>query len=227
MMNRVLSFAGKARRRGLDYVGAVSSYQAHSMRYRVLALSRREEKTVNQAAEMVAPPNPTFHFALNDVPAIVGTIPESAKLAAVLQADQCLAHRFSFRGLEAVHFPRHIDWDFSPDGNLSWSWTQPPSVFLTLGTTYHYTQSAVYLDKLVELWQDWMQRNPAGKGLNWRSPFELQRVCEIGSGHTSSCLLRLKPVRHSSNCVGRNCRACGILADHLEYHWPTITLLER
>src|SRR5258708_2520129 len=122
MMNRVLNFADKARRRGLDYVGAVSSYQAHSMKYRVLALSLREEKTVNHAAEMVAPPNPTFHFTVSDVPTIVDTIPESVKRAAILEADQCLAHRFSFRGLEAVHFPQDIDWDFSPDGNLSWSW---------------------------------------------------------------------------------------------------------
>jgi len=197
------------------------------MRYRLLAFSRRDEKAANYGAEMASPPKPAFHFSAKEVHAIVDNIPEPAKRAAILDADQCLEHRFFFRGLEAVHFPRKIDWDFSPHQNLSWSWDlNRHPFFLTLGTAYHYTQNAVYLDKLVELWQDWMQRNPAAKGLNWRSPFEV--AARLRNWIWAYFLLSAAPQAGSTflrNAWAGITEHAAFLADHLEYHWPNNHLL--
>jgi len=172
-------------------------------------------------------PNPAFHFSVSDVPAIVKAIPESAKYAAILDADRCLEQRFSFRGLAEVHFPHAIDWNFVPDGNLSWSWDlNRHQFFLALATAYHYTQDVVYVEKLVALWHDWMRKNPAGKGVNWLSPFEV--AARLRNWIWAYFLLAAAPgassifLRHAWNGIREH---AAFLADHLEYHWPNNHLL--
>jgi uncharacterized heparinase superfamily protein len=228
MMNRVLSFAGKARRRGLDYVGAVSAYQAHTLRYRVVAFSGQPGARVESHSPGTSvAPNPPFHFSTSDIPGIVGAIPESAKRTTILEAERCLGQKFSFRGLAEFHFPQDIEWDFVPDGNLSWSWDLNRHLFfLTLGAAYHYTQDAAYLEKLVALWDDWMRRNPVGKGLNWRSPFEV--AARLRNWIWAYFLVAAAPGA-SSPFLGSAWNGlrehATFLSDHLEYHWPNNHLL--
>ncbi len=224
MIDQVLTFAGKARLRGLSYIGAVSAYHIHSVRYRLAALSRefsRIPATVTEA------PKPAFHFDPGDMPAIVAAIPEFTKLATLFEARQYLEGRFSFRGLPEVYFPKTVDWNFVPEENRSWSWDlNRHRFFLTLGTAYHYTQDSTYLNRLIALWHNWMRSNPAGKGQHWLSPFEVAARLRnwmwayflIVASHEASAMF----LRRAWSGLSQH---AAFLADHLEYHWPNNHLL--
>jgi uncharacterized heparinase superfamily protein len=202
----------------------VSAYHARTIRYRLVAFAQQLGGT---PAAIDEAPMPLFHFETDDVRAIVASIPESAKRAAVLETDQRLEQKFSFRGIPEIHFSQAIDWNFAPDGNLSWSWDlNRHRFFLTLGTAYHYTQDAAYLDQLVALWHDWMRRNPAGKGSNWSSPFEV--AARLRNWIWAYFLLGAAPgvdslfLRRAWSGISQH---AAFLADHLEYHWPNNHLL--
>jgi len=96
MIDRILTFAGKARHRGLSYVGAVSAYHIHSVQYRLATFSKQLGRSATTISEA---PRPPFHFDPADVPAIIAGVPESAKLATIFEARQYMEGRFSFRGL--------------------------------------------------------------------------------------------------------------------------------
>ncbi len=224
MMDRVLGFADKTRERGLSYVGAVSAYHAHTLRYRLTAFS---QQLTGVSAVNDQTPIPPFHFQTDGIQAIVASIPEPAKQDAVLEANLYLEQRFSFRGLPEIHFQQSVDWDFAPDGNLSWSWDlNRHRFFLTLGMAYQYTQNAAYIEKLVELWHDWMLRNPTGKGPNWLSPFEV--AARLRNWIWAYFLLAAAPgvsslfLRRAWSGLSQH---AAFLADHLEYHWPNNHLL--
>jgi uncharacterized heparinase superfamily protein len=224
MMDRVLTFAGKARHRGLSYVEAVSTYHVHSVRYQLAAITKQ---LGGSAAITSEAPRPPFHFDPRDIPAVVAGIPESAKSATLSEARQYVEGRFSFRSLPEVYFPKAVDWDFAPENNRSWSWDlNRHRFFLTLGTAYHYTQDTVYLDRLIALWHNWMRHNPAGKGRNWQSPFEV--ATRLRNWVWAYFLVAASPeaspmfLRWAWSGLSQH---AAFLADHLEYHWPNNHLL--
>ena len=223
MMDRVLTFTGKARRRGPNYVQDLLSYHAHAVRYRLMSLSRR----ANSRTTAALAPFPAFHFNPDAVPAIVEVVPKSIRQTTVRGAQNILEHRFSFRGLPEVCFSTAINWDLKPEGNLSWSWDlNRHRFFLTLGTAYHYTGDPVYKNKLIELWQDWMRWNAPGRGMNWRSPFEV--AARLRNWMWAYFLLaassEVSPLflRHARRGLTQH---AAYLADHLEFHWPNNHLL--
>jgi len=129
--------------------------------------------------------------------------------------------------LGEIRLPQVVDWSFVPDGNLSWSWDlNRHKYLLTLGTAYHYTRNAKYSDKIVELWNSWMRSNPPGRGLNWRSPFEV--AARLRNWVWAYFLLATTPdcdqefVWRTWQGLQEHAR---FLARHLEYHWPNNHLL--
>jgi uncharacterized heparinase superfamily protein len=224
MMDRVLTFAGKAKHQGLGYVGAVSAYHVNSVRYQLATLTKQLGGSATTTSEA---PRPPFHFDPCDIPAIVAGIPQSAKSATLSEARQYLEGRFSFRSLPEVYFPQAVDWDFAPEKNRSWSWDlNRHRFFLTLGTAYHYTQDTVYLDRLIALWHNWMRHNPAGKGRNWQSPFEV--AARLRNWVWAYFLVAASPeasplfLRWAWSGLSQH---AAFLAGHLEYHWPNNHLL--
>jgi len=150
MMNRVLSFAGKTRRRGLDYVGAVSSYQAHSSGTGCSRSPGETKKAANYGAEMAFAAKPAFHFSAKEVHAIVDNIPEPRNVPRSWTQTSLGAQIFLSRSRSRPFSPEDR-LGFFPHQTFSWSWDlKPPSVLPDARTAYHYTQNAVYLDKLVE-----------------------------------------------------------------------------
>ena len=227
MMNRLLTFAEKTRQRGPGYVRDLLTHHARATRYRLGRFSRR----VTPGALVGTAPRPMFHFATDDVCSIVSAVPESIRGTILLEAEQYLQQRFSFRGLPAVHFQAAIDWDFAPEGNTSWSWDlNRHRSFLTLGTAHHYAgesgDGSPFKDKLIQMWSDWMQRNPAGQGQNWRSPFEV--AARLRNWTWAYFLLMassdVSPLFLHKAWRGLRDHA-EHLAEHLEYHWPNNHLL--
>ena len=227
MMDRILTFAGKTRQRGPSYVRDLVTYHALATGYRLGGLSRR----FNANSMPGAAPRPAFHFAQDDVSAIVAAVPKSIRQAALLEAGQYVERRFSFRGLEEVHFAGAIDWNLTPEGNTSWSWDlNRHRFFLTLGTAHHYAggspDGSAFKDKLIQFWADWMHRNPPNKGQNWRSPFEV--AARLRNWIWAYFLLVASPEVSPLflHKAWRGLRAhAAHLASHLEYHWPNNHLL--
>ncbi len=233
MMDRLLTFAEKTRQRGPGYVRDLLTHHARATRYRLGSLSRR----VTPGSLLGTAPRPMFHFATDDVCSIVSAVPESIRRTILLEAEQYLQQRFFFRGLPEVHFQEAVDWNFAPEGNTSWSWDlNRHRSFLTLGTAHHYAGGppdagespggSPFKDKLIQLWSDWMQRNPAGQGQNWRSPFE---VAARLRNWTWAYFLLLASSEVSPLFLHKAWRGlrdhAEYLAEHMEYHWPNNHLL--
>ncbi len=220
MLDRMLTFAGKAQKRGWTYVHAVSSYQARRLRYRI------EASRENSAAAHSLPAL-DFHFSSDDLPRIITSIPDELKQSTTREADAVAEHRFEFRGLPEVCFPGAVDWNARPEGNLSWSWDlNRQRYFLALGTAYFYTGDAKYHATLIDLWSSWIAANPAAEGLNWQSPFEVAARLRnwtwayallSASGPTFPAEL---PVFYRA--MEQHAR---FLFAHLEHHWPNNHLL--
>ena len=219
-MNRLVSFAGKARARGWPYIQALTQYQSASLGYRV----RRVWQGVRPwEEEAPSDHSPRFHFEADDIPAILERIPQRVRHDAISQAKQVLEQRFNFRGLPEVHFRELMDWEFAPHGNLSWNWDLNRHLFFTrLGTAFFYTGDERYTAKLVELWLDWSQRagrnekhafEVAARLQNWMwAYFLLEASCKAGP----LLLRRLRELMLEEAVF---------LHAHLEYHWPNNHLL--
>jgi uncharacterized heparinase superfamily protein len=233
-VRRVRTFAAKARRRGWPYVTAVATYHGRSRAYRAgLTLRRMMGNSLaavrprfprRQARAM--PLGPVFHFSAADIPRIILAVPERLKRKSIAEADAVMEHRFTFRGGEQ-RFPGAVDWDACPGGNLSWQWDlNRHAFFLTLATSSYYTRDARYLEKLVELWGDWIERNPPGRGAAWNYPFEVAARLQnwiwayfltLYSGQASNAHL---------DTFAAALREHGTFLNfHLEYHWPNNHLL--
>ncbi len=221
-MNRLVTFAGKARARGWPYLQAVTQYQSARLQYQ---MRRAWQRVRPWDAGLAAQPSSSsrFHFQAEDVEAIVERVPPALRRRAISQAGKVLEQRFSFRGLPPVHFRDQIAWDLAPDGNQSWNWDlNRHHYFLCLGTAYFYTRDARYPEKLIELWLDWAGRargkrkhvfEVAARLQNWMWAYFLLEASNE-AGPLLLRRLRSLMLEHAE-----------FLAAHLEYHWPNNHLL--
>jgi hypothetical protein len=220
MIRQALAFAGKTRRRGWSYVEAVSAYHAHRVRYQ---LAPGETGTPGGASA----PGGVFHFHAAEVRTIVQAVPVEIQQRVLREADEVVAQRFSFRGLPEVQFADGVDWTACPEDNLSWSWDlNRHRYFPTLGTAFFYSGDRNYLQKLLQLWQNWVELNPAGRGANWKSPFEV--AARLSNWLWAYFLLDASDtvsVSEKKNLYRALLDHATFLAAHLEYHWPNNHLL--
>src|SRR5260221_11383837 len=105
MIDRVRSLATNTRKRGVSYLGAVSAYQAHALRYRVFAGHLGAVSAVKLA------PIPEFYFGANDGRTLTDSIPEQVKQRTIVEPAKILEQKFCFRGLLEVQVPDCIDWN--------------------------------------------------------------------------------------------------------------------
>ncbi|MEP6915200.1 MAG: alginate lyase family protein [Acidobacteriota bacterium] len=111
------------------------------------------------------------------------------------QADDLIAHRFTFMNLERVHLGDPIDWnrdhetgtpsprgyagaidyrDPATAGDCKLVWEPNRHLHLVvLGRAYRATGEVRYVRAALEHLDSWMQQCPIGTGMNWRSPLEL------------------------------------------------------
>ncbi len=239
-LRHLRNFAAKARQRGWPYVVAVATYSLRSRGYRLrlrvgrvignprdwwlsTAFRLRSSSSNRREANRLGR---VFHFSAADIPGIILSIPEELRRRSIASADAVMEHRFVFRGWEQ-RFPGAVDWNACPNGNTSWQWDlNRHAFFLTLATSYYYTRDANYLTKLVELWADWIERNPAGMGAAWKHPFEV--AARLQNWIWAYFLLRYSGAVTEAHLE----RFAAALREHgtylnsnLEYHWPNNHLL--
>ena len=239
-LHHLLTFAAKTRQRGWPYVHAVATYSLRSRVYRSQLRLRHVRTVVRNWWRSTASRHPSlsrtryqgdrltpvFHFSGVDIPRIILSIPGSLRRKAVAEADAVMEHRFTFRGWEQ-RFPALVDWDACPNGNASWRWDlNRHPFFLTLATSYYYTRDATYLRKLVELWADWIERNPPGRGEAWKHPFEVAARLQNWIWAYFLLLCSDQVTDASLEKFATALREHGTFLNfNLEYHWPNNHLL--
>jgi len=140
-------------------------------------------------------------FRVTDLPvgawAAAGTGTEEAawRERLVRAADDIAAHRFSFFDLERHAMGDPIDWhrdhasdrpaprryaqsidyrDFRVTGDCKLVWEpNRHHQLVVLGRAYRATGELRYARAVVEQLESWLDQNPFGQGMNWRSPLEL------------------------------------------------------
>lgn len=119
--------------------------------------------------------SPNFLFAGEDIETIVSSVCPAAKAATIALADQVSRHEFSFRERDSVTLGNSIDWNMEIDGSIDWRWDlNRHAYFETLGFAYHYTGQEKYARSFIELFEDWLAKNPPeARSPNWSSPFEV------------------------------------------------------
>jgi uncharacterized heparinase superfamily protein len=168
---------------------------------------------------------PAFLFSAADIGGLCSAMPSAVREHVVQEAQKILEQRFEFRGLPEVKMGAPLDWQFTPEGNVSWFWDlNRHRYFVTLGLAGHITGDAGFHIKLATLWDDWIARNPAGQGNNWRWPFEV--AARLSNWLWAYFLLQAAPRNVSlDHYLGSMRDHAHFLADHLEYHWPNNHLL--
>jgi O-antigen/teichoic acid export membrane protein len=242
LCRQVRTFLVKASIRGCSYIAAVARFEVMRVMYHVGgALNRAKtsptgrakqygsstrEFTRNDVCMAEAVPVGRFHFAAADIPLIVEHVPNVLKRRTVEEANRILAHRFMFRNREE-QFACGVNWDSCPDGNLSWRWDlNRHRFFLTLAAAHYYTGEHQYIQHMLELWNHWIQTNPAGENGNWTHPFEvaarLQNWVWAYFFLAYSSQSRPRELVQLENALLEHARH---VANHLEYHWPNNHLL--
>jgi hypothetical protein len=139
-------------------------------------------------------------FRLSDVSLGEFASEETAPVAAwrerlVRQADEIGSNRLSFFDLESHFLGEPIDWNRDHFANKPAPLSYAPSIdyrdtrvtgdcklvwepnrhhqFVVLARAYRATGERRYADKLWEQMQSWLDANPFGRGMNWRSGLEL------------------------------------------------------
>src|SRR5581483_5009906 len=229
-MRHVLTFVLKARQRGPTYVLAVATYVLRSFAYSVgmavLPRIKRILKTRTRDANGRQLQPSRFHFLAEEIPRITDSVPDSLKERTLAEATHILDDCFTFRGI-THRFPGAINWRTRPQGNRSWEWDlNRHRYFLTLGTAYYYSGREQCLDKLIELWDEWIAANPVAASPAWGEPFEV--ATRLRNWIFAFCLLersgKASQVRLDS-LVHAICTHAHFLYSHLEYHWPNNHLL--
>ena len=234
------TFLFKTRQRGWPYVQAVLLYQVRSRAYRLQVNLRKAfhspELFVRHQSRSRSAPDHTvlswpsvhqvFHFEATDIPTIVASIPDSIRTQTLAEADHILSQHFHFRG-RAVTLIGDIDWQAHPGGNVSWEWDlNRHRYFVALGTAYYYSHRLEYLDKLVNLWEQWIAANPVCQSPAWRQPFEV--ASRLRNWIWAYFLLersgQFRP-HHLQRLEGAIRQHGVFLYSNLEYHWPNNHLL--
>lgn len=234
-IRRSLTFFLKAQQRGLAYVSGVLKYEIYSRSYRFrLRLSQllrpgrssqiaRYEDLTSSGGQGV---QDVFHFASEDISAIVCSVPAALQRQIITEAEKLLEQRFCFRGIQH-DFPSEVLWQECPNGNISWNWDLNRHRFLlTLGTACYYSGETKYHTKLIELWEHWIDHNPVGSTACWKHPFEV--AARLQNWIWAYFLLE----RSGNVAPARLSRLRSAIRDHgvflssnLEYHWPNNHLL--
>jgi len=118
---------------------------------------------------------PKFFFGKNDSELIISFISEDEKKKTIRNADEICQNTFRFRNLKPIKFEAEINWNYSPGGNIDWTWDLNRHVYFeTLGRAYQYTKDERYAYKFRELLLDWIEKNSnKGDQKNWESVFEV------------------------------------------------------
>ena len=115
-------------------------------------------------------------------------------LSLVKRADALLAHRFSFFRFEEEDFGNPIDWHFDYNLRVRAPLSYAPSIdyrnaheagdcklvwehnrhqhLVVLARAYQVTGNKKYAEEIVSQIASWLEANPYGYGMNWRSPME-------------------------------------------------------
>ncbi|MGA9772428.1 MAG: alginate lyase family protein [Blastocatellia bacterium] len=119
----------------------------------------------------------------------------ATRLALIDRADRAMAGRFDLLGHTNLSFGSPIDWHLEPtsgkrtsldhwsridylnpdiagDKKVTWELNRHAH-FVTLGQAYWLTGNEAYAEAFVAQASDWMDANPAGRGINWASSLEL------------------------------------------------------
>lgn len=126
---------------------------------------------------------------------IAAALDDSSKDALLYRANAILDDRLSYFDLEEVHHGTPVDWlkdhssgkkqalrpiqridyrDFDAVGDCKLVWEpNRHHQFVVLAQAFAVGGDVRYVDKLVQLFESWLQQNPFGYGMNWRSPLEL------------------------------------------------------
>jgi Heparinase II/III-like protein/Heparinase II/III N-terminus len=139
-----------------------------------------------------------FFFAGEDIPARVnllkGRMPEQVETI-VRTAQKICQHRFDLLGFKDLDYGREIDWhqdvvhgkrapleswfkvpylEFGVVGDSKITWElNRHQHFVTLAKAYRLTGDSFFASELVNQWQDWQEKNPYPKGINWASSLEV------------------------------------------------------
>ncbi len=111
------------------------------------------------------------------------------------QANDLLAHRFSYFNLDKVYLGDPIDWHrdhnagiascqqavravdyrrFEQNGDCKQVWEpNRHHQLVVLARAYYITREPRYAEEVITQLQSWLDANPFGFGMNWRSPLEL------------------------------------------------------
>ncbi len=111
------------------------------------------------------------------------------------QADQIIEHKLSYFDLQAKWHGDPFDWNYDHSSNKQASLAYAPGIdyrdfekngdcklvwepnrchhLVVLGRAYQATGKIKYAEAVVAQIESWLDANPFGKGMNWRSPMEL------------------------------------------------------
>ena len=117
------------------------------------------------------------------------------KVPLLAEADMVIEHRLSYFDLQDKHLETPINWhkdhsaniysntghildvnyrDFKVNGDCKLVWEpNRHHQMVVLARAYQVTGDIKYAQAVVEQITDWLDQNPYGKGMNWRSPLEL------------------------------------------------------
>ncbi|MEG3754562.1 alginate lyase family protein [Psychromonas arctica] len=117
------------------------------------------------------------------------------KIPLLAKADMVIEHRLSYFDLQDKHLETPINWhkdhsaniysntghildvnyrDFKVNGDCKLVWEpNRHHQMVVLARAYQVTGDIKYAQAVVEQITDWLDQNPYGKGMNWRSPLEL------------------------------------------------------
>ena len=123
------------------------------------------------------------------------------------RADRVAAHHLSFFDLVDVNLGDPIDWhrefasgkatpigyaesidyrDYAVTGDCKVVWEpNRHHQLVILGRAYRATGDARYAAAVVEQIESWIEQNPFGHGMNWRSPLELAIRSSTGRGRST------------------------------------------
>jgi hypothetical protein len=191
IINKFLAFIVKVKQRGIEYFNSTLTYflrrnwyiirvkyfknnllykyVEHHFLNRVKLRDNKNTKEYFQKRK-----KPIFHFDSTDISNIVKSIPESLKKEIINNAEDILKLKFNFRNIEKHTFSNTIDWNFSPNQNVTWMWDlNRHFYFITLAKAFYFTSNKKYIQKLTDLWCHWIDKNKPGYSKNWFNPFEV------------------------------------------------------
>jgi len=117
---------------------------------------------------------PQFHFQASHIDRIVSQIPAELKTSTILQAEEIVRRRFTFRGVGPVVLDP-FSWDQAPGNHTEWRRDLNRHFYFTqLGFAYRYTKESRFATTFVDLSSSWIEHNASRLGtVPWDDPFEV------------------------------------------------------